>query len=466
MSSVKLAEGLATAKGRQQYQKDEYLKNLRIASKLVQKQDSDIKEAKLNKKLGIPSIKALEQFTSAEQKLGDTSEQVRVAMENAGKLFKFQKDASTFVNSLGRDKFPGTNSSELQLFNRYFPSFSKDIQKTIDPATLTPAFLKQLWGQYANQVYYFELPNQVLDFKNPAERIAFQKYLYNFGELLKDRATTSGLSASEIGTLLTRIDDAVLNEDRAFLDEIGRKLGVRENTITPGVLTSIAVPPVAQLSTMKKKVSPTIPSNISELNSSLDDITDTKSIELEKDVRQLINAIETKTFDSTMMRQLYGLVANTYAKYNRVIHGDRDFQEGFRNLMIVLEMARHHIDGFSDFDHKTFNILSTEVGRRYSPDKIRDAINDFVYKVMSAPGKITPPSFAASTASSTSKSVVPVTPAVKKSRKKSVPTVGSGLPTLGSGLPRTMHEKVIFGEIMSGNNNKKLQRDAIQILKR
>lgn len=459
MSSVKLTEGLASAKARAKNQKDEYLKNLKLASKLVRKQDADIKEARLNKKLGIPEIKALEQYQSAEEKLGDMTEQVKIAMENALKIFKFQKDAAAFVNGLSRELFPGTDSSELQLFNRYFPSFSKDIQKTIDPATLTPALLKQLWNQYADQVFYFERPNQVLDFKNPAGRIAFQKYLYNYGELLKDRAAAASLSSVELGKIISQIEDAVLDENKAFLDELSRKLGARETSLVAGPFVSVSVPSKKPLSATKKKAPVgATPSNITEFNQAVAEILDEKFAETEKlrGARDIIAVMYSKGIDNTLLRQLFGLVSNVYSKYQSVIFSGGEFQRGFRNMVVILEMARGFLDGtLPDFNDAMFNVLIGEVGARQHPEKIRDAITGFIVK---STAKAL--SFPAPTVSSAAKpGVAAITPAkVQRKHKRTA--------SIGSGVPRSLNEKVVFGEIMSGNNNKKLQSRAIKILNR
>ena len=225
MSSIEYAAGLASEKARQEKRRKDYLERLKRASALSSKNATLIKEARVAKKLGIPSIKPIEQRHTARKLLNDTTEQLRQALKNAEEIFVNKADAAAFVNSLDKAPVHGYHLSELQFFNRYFPSFKSNVLKTVNRETVTPEYLKKLWNQYMETTTYYEHEGPILDFKHPAKQIAFQRQLLNYANVLKDRVQNSSLSSVEQGRYITNIDNAALAGDTAYLDEVSRKLG-------------------------------------------------------------------------------------------------------------------------------------------------------------------------------------------------------------------------------------------------
>jgi hypothetical protein len=478
MSSIPIYLKQASGKARAEYEREQYLANLRRQSKLAnQALETNLRQSKM-KKLGIPAIKPMElkEFTSAEELYQNQPAQLKTGLENAKKLLPLGDDASTFVQTLGRQPIGPNGNSELQLFNRYFKRFEKNISDSVDVKSITPQYLKTLWDNWAHVVPYFEYPaaDQPLDFRDPASRLISQQNLFNQGEVLKTRiARLTGINATRKVQLENKIDDAVLAINKAALDDIQRQLDVG-SFVTTGTITT-APPP----STIKKpRVKAKVPEDEKQYVEALDNIFGSKV-----SPRNYLASIHdklTRVSNSNIWKvvdQLLTLARSTFDEHEAKIDVDTSWQKAIRVTVAMAELAYAGVTQGYPFDKLTTieKVFRDYIKTVYDPDDVVAAtervIDDYLHS-LSGP-TLTSLTSSASSSAATAPSTAPSggpSPLVLPSSFAAVvsgpPPVTPIKPPGGRGIKKgsKREAQILAGEIAAGNNNPKIKKKLFKLI--
>ena len=480
MSSISTVLAQASGKARRQYQDDELLRTVRLQNKLATDANVVAQDSARNKNLGLTNITPLKavEYQSAEDAFADSSLQYRKALENARQLLSVQDDASTFVQMLSNQIVAGTNLNEIQFFNRYFDRFKKDVTERVSLSTLTPAFLDQLWKAYFVTVGYFELKgNKYIDFQNVGNRIEAQQYLANFGEVLKDKLLDLPYTPAEVSDISRAIDDAVLDENKPFLEDLNQKFNNYLNNISfgpaPKVVPASAIKaPPSSVKKLKATVG-VIPDNATDLRVALSEAFGLDDAKVSGPT-DLIGAFNASADQREIIRNVLKLATDTYGKYPVQVAADKTMKQYLRAAIVLGELARANFSNGYPFNITEYDGAMKRIGRKFKPAEVASEVGDYIIST-------TPTSFAAAASSSGSSAlgpapvipssmpsgapVAPSAPAVTPAKPRPPPKTKKGppAPKRGSGLPKKTLQRIYSGEIEVGNNNLEIKKKLFKL---
>jgi len=485
MSSIPIALRQASGKARAKYERDQYMTNLRLRTKLAtQTLDNNRTYARM-KKLGVPIIQPmkLQEYKSADQLFGDSSAQLKLALENTKKLLPLGDDPATFVQGLDTARLPN-GANELQLFNRYFTRFEKNVKETVDVRSITPAFLKQLWNNWTSVIPYFEndaankgLP---IDFRDPAGRVIAQQDLLNRGEILK-RRIVSGLTPQQKQGIEDKINDAVLKMDKSVLDDVERQLGAIYGS------HSVSVPapaPVVASAIKAPRKSTTIPRTTQQYTDALIDILEEKIDPATGNAAyQVLYSVLSKTPRTKRLEMIGKLINLANEVFDNIpaasLATNDELQRMIRWTVMLSELAYLDTEGQFDLvkDKKGLRKIADAVKTEATPDDVSFKVRDELGLIPTSGSSMistgsttyTGPSVATATPSKSSlTSTIKLTPAkpsgtgVRGLRPRA--PAAKAKPITGTGVNKKQQAQIYAGEIAAGNNNPAVKKKLFKLI--